>query len=78
MPTISSLPTGIGGGSPARVEQSNVFVSTNGSFRNLTPMSRALYSFGESPATDLAIINRSVNAPTSSSLLIPNLNDDLR
>ena len=52
--------------SPQRVRSSNVFVSTPGrggpaSSLALTPRTRALYAFGESPAKDLLLINNAVN-----------------
>ena len=86
VPAISTLPNGFGpAGSPSRVERTNVYVSGSGFHqRNLTPMSRALYSFGESPATDLAVINKAMGGARGGgtadgkgrSLMIPSLNEE--
>ncbi|OQS04311.1 hypothetical protein THRCLA_03444 [Thraustotheca clavata] len=62
---IQSLPRPSQRSSPKRVLQSNLFISPLRQIRPprtaLTPRTHALYAFGESPARDLALINRAVN-----------------
>ncbi|KAG7402242.1 Retinoblastoma-like protein 1 [Phytophthora boehmeriae] len=64
---VQTLPVAMNQSSPKRVQSSNVFMSPLQQVRldrrsQLTPRSHALYAFGESPARDLALINRAVNA----------------
>uniref|UniRef100_A0A7R9UDJ7 Retinoblastoma-associated protein A-box domain-containing protein n=2 Tax=Pinguiococcus pyrenoidosus TaxID=172671 RepID=A0A7R9UDJ7_9STRA len=49
--------------SPQRLHKSNLFLAAPGDLNNLamTPRTRALYAFGESPSKDLQLINRAVN-----------------
>lgn len=63
---VQTLPVSINQTSPLRVKSSNVFMSPLQQVRlnrrsDLTPRSHALYAIGESPARDLALINRAVN-----------------
>ncbi|KAE9310852.1 hypothetical protein PF008_g20353 [Phytophthora fragariae] len=66
---VETLPVSMHQSSPKRVKSSNVFMSPLQQVRldrrsQLTPRSHALYAIGESPARDLALINRAVNEPT--------------
>ncbi|ETK73173.1 hypothetical protein F441_20302 [Phytophthora nicotianae CJ01A1] len=63
---VQTLPVSMNQTSPKRVKSSNVFMSPLQQVRldrrsELTPRSHALYAIGESPARDLALINRAVN-----------------
>ncbi|POM76144.1 Hypothetical protein PHPALM_6654 [Phytophthora palmivora] len=63
---VQTLPVAMNQTSPKRVKSSNVFMSPLQQVRldrrsELTPRSHALYAIGESPARDLALINRAVN-----------------
>uniref|UniRef100_A0AAV1VAY2 Uncharacterized protein n=1 Tax=Peronospora matthiolae TaxID=2874970 RepID=A0AAV1VAY2_9STRA len=63
---VQTLPVSMNQTSPKRVECSNVYMSPLQQVRldrrsQLTPRSHALYAIGESPARDLALINRAVN-----------------
>ncbi|CAI5735812.1 unnamed protein product [Hyaloperonospora brassicae] len=63
---VQALPVAMYQVSPKRVESSNVYMSPLQQVRldrrsQLTPRSHALYAIGESPARDLALINRAVN-----------------
>ncbi|CAK4360277.1 unnamed protein product [Aphanomyces euteiches] len=62
---IQSLPRPSQRSSPKRVPGSNLYISPLRPNRHqratLTPRTHALYAFGESPARDLALINRAVN-----------------
>ncbi|KAG2775260.1 hypothetical protein JG687_00009563 [Phytophthora cactorum] len=63
---VQTLPVSMNQTSPKRVKSSNVFMSPLQQVRldrrsDLTPRSHALYAIGESPARDLALINRAVN-----------------
>ncbi|KAF4138199.1 Rb C-terminal domain [Phytophthora infestans] len=63
---VLALPVSMNQTSPKRVKSSNVFMSPLQQVRldrrsELTPRSHALYAIGESPARDLALINRAVN-----------------
>ncbi|KAI9908343.1 hypothetical protein PsorP6_002829 [Peronosclerospora sorghi] len=64
---VQMLPVSVNPTSPKRVQSSNVFMSPLQQVRldrrsQLTPRSHALYAIGESPARDLALINRAVNS----------------
>nr|CCA20667.1 conserved hypothetical protein [Albugo laibachii Nc14] len=65
--SIEALPVSVQHSSPQRVPSSNVYMSPLQQSRlqhhrnRMTPRSHALYAFGESPARDLALINRAVN-----------------
>ncbi|KAL4156906.1 hypothetical protein PRNP1_005932 [Phytophthora ramorum] len=68
---VQTLPVSMQQTSPKRVQSSNVFMSPLQQVRldrrsEMTPRSHALYAFGESPARDLALINRAVNAVPAS------------
>ncbi|CAI5740093.1 unnamed protein product [Peronospora destructor] len=63
---VQTLPVSMNKTSPKRVKSTNVFMSPLQQVRlnrrsQLTPRSHALYAIGESPARDLALINRAVN-----------------
>ncbi|OQR86989.1 hypothetical protein ACHHYP_09624 [Achlya hypogyna] len=62
---IQSLPRPSQRSSPKRVLSSNLYISPLRQVRQprtaVTPRTHALYAFGESPARDLALINRAVN-----------------
>ncbi|CAH0478010.1 unnamed protein product [Peronospora belbahrii] len=63
---VQTLPVSMCQTSPKRVKSTNVFMSPLQQVRldrrsQLTPRSHALYAIGESPARDLALINRAVN-----------------
>ncbi|CAI5713891.1 unnamed protein product [Peronospora farinosa] len=63
---VQTLPVSMNQTSPKRVKSTNVFMSPLQQVRldrrsQLTPRSHALYAIGESPARDLALINRAVN-----------------
>ncbi|KAL7997927.1 putative retinoblastoma protein family [Plasmopara halstedii] len=63
---VQTLPVSIYQTSPMRVKSSNIFMSPLQQVRldrrsDLTPRSHALYAIGESPARNLALINRAVN-----------------
>ncbi|TYZ61755.1 hypothetical protein PybrP1_001081 [[Pythium] brassicae (nom. inval.)] len=68
---VQSLPVSVHHTSPKRVLSSNLYMSPLQQARlhqqrsHLTPRSHALYAFGESPARDLALINRAVNTTLS-------------
>ena len=66
---------------PLRVKNSNVFVSPRRQRKEtskwMTPRTRALYAFGESPSSDLRLINRALRGSRSSRLRKgPSLDDD--
>ncbi|KDO26352.1 hypothetical protein SPRG_08426 [Saprolegnia parasitica CBS 223.65] len=75
---IQSLPRPSQRSSPKRVLSSNVYISPLRQIRQprtaLTPRTHALYAFGESPARDLALINRAVNTK-GVRLTLPTLHD---
>mmetsp|Transcript_11061 Transcript_11061/g.14410 ORF Transcript_11061/g.14410 Transcript_11061/m.14410 type:complete len:167 (+) Transcript_11061:764-1264(+) len=67
--------------SPHRFSGSNVYVSPRRTSQDspvrMTPRTRALYAFGESPARDLHLINRAVTAQRRSRLRRgPSLDED--
>ncbi|EQC37647.1 hypothetical protein SDRG_05238 [Saprolegnia diclina VS20] len=77
---IQSLPRPSQRSSPKRVLSSNVYISPLRQIRQprtaLTPRTHALYAFGESPARDLALINRAVNT-NGVRLSLPSLQDSI-